>query len=79
MEMEGADEKWKGVGKGQGGRRTGITVVGVLLRAALCDLEVVLRDDLVEGVSAAAELLAGVAVAVIPIASASGLVRFYLR
>lgn len=39
-------------------------MVGVLFGVALCDMQVVLGDDLVEGVGAAAELLAGVAVAV---------------
>ena len=43
----------------------GIAVVGVGLCAALGDAQGVLRDDLVEGVGAAAELFAGVAVAVV--------------
>lgn len=48
--------------KGESGC-TGVAVVGVLFSVALCDVQVVLGDDLVEGVGAAAELLAGVAVA----------------
>ena len=39
-------------------------MVGVLFGVALRDVQVVLGDDLVEGVGAAAELFAGVAVAV---------------
>ncbi len=45
--------------------RTGFAVVGVGLCVSLCDLQVLLRDDLVERVSAAAELLAGVAMAAV--------------
>ena len=45
----------------KGGRgRTRVTSVGIRLGGALGDLEGVLGDDLVEGVFAAAEQLAGV-------------------
>lgn len=42
----------------------GVPVVSVSLEVSLGDLEVLAGDDLVEGVGAAAEELAGVAVAV---------------
>jgi hypothetical protein len=49
----------------KGARRlTRVTVVLVLVELALCDLDVALGNDLVEGVCSAAEDLAGVAVAV---------------
>jgi len=40
-----------------------VTVIRVRLQASLCDLKSGLGDNLVEGVGAAAELLAGIAVA----------------
>ena len=48
--------------KGKG--RTRVTVIGVSLGRTACDFDVVLIGHLVEGVLAAAELLAGVAMAV---------------
>lgn len=42
---------------------TGITVIGVGVQLALCDLNVLLRDDLVEGIGSSGKNLAGVAVA----------------
>lgn len=62
-------------GSSKKGKRTRVTVIGIFIGLPLRDLDVVLRDDLVERVCAAAELLAGVAVAVILIPSASDLVR----
>lgn len=46
-------------------RHTAITLVGVGFQVALCDFEVILGDDGVQGAFAAGEELAGVAVAVI--------------
>ena len=42
---------------------SGVTVVGVCLQVALGDLEVLARDNLVEGVCTTTEELAGIAVA----------------
>lgn len=44
--------------------RTRITIIGISFRLALCDFEIALVGHLVEGVFAAAEEFAGVAVAV---------------
>ena len=43
--------------------RTGITVVGVCVEIALGEFEIVLGNDLIKGVGAPTEFLAGVAVA----------------
>lgn len=54
----------EGIRKKGGKGRTGVAVVGVGLGGALCDFEIAFVGHLVEGVLAAAEELAGVAMAV---------------
>ena len=60
----------EGRGKGQ---RTRITIISIRLRLSLCNFEIALVGHLVEGVFAAAEEFAGVAVAVIHIKRLAGL------
>lgn len=56
---------WGGRTRGQKVRElTGITLIGISLEVPLGDLEIVLVGDLVEGVLAAADELASIAVAV---------------
>ncbi len=45
------------------GRNTRVAVILVYLHITLCDLEVVLGNDLVEGISSSSELLASVTMA----------------
>ena len=55
---------------GWGEKHTRVALIGVLSQIlALGDLQVRLGDDLVEGVCAAGELLAGVAMAIVNISS----------
>ena len=68
MGGDGRGEKGKeGAGRDtkNGGKSTRVTLVGISLDFALCDFQVALVGYLVEGVLAAAEDLAGVAVAVV--------------
>lgn len=58
-------KKWVEMGNFSGWRHTRFTIVSIGLQLALSQLEVLLGDDLVERVSAASELLAGVTVAVL--------------
>lgn len=70
------DELW-GMEEGLDGKRTRITIICIRLRLALCDFEIAFVGHLIEGVFAAAEEFAGVAVAKMGHALLGGMFYIY--